>query len=935
MRPGEGKLVLLLQVQIFLIIAVLLLAKPAGNAIFLSRFGSAALPYMFILTAVVAAMISTAYSQALRFFSILRVNLWSLGLCLVILLTFSILVPIPGSRDIVAVGLYLWVALFGVLAASQFWMMASLVFDVRQAKRLFGPIGAGAIAGGIAGGYLASIIVANFGVRYLLYFATLCLIPIMLISIFIWKRYIANKESQLARKKKTARLRESPHQLIMGSKHLLLLCGIIATSVITAKLVDYQFSALASERFADEDRLTSFFGFWFSTFNVIGLVIQLLITQRIVQRMGVSGALAFLPAGLGLGGLVMFLVPGLGTAIFSRLVDGSLKQSLHRAGVEMLFLPVSSAVKERIKTYIDVLIDSVAGGLGGLLLLLLVDGLGISIVGISVPVVIFSAAWLFCVFLIREEYLDAFRDQLRHHRPQERPNRSKSRHKEVLEGFLRVLEDAKMDQNNKQLLYVLERTENITEERFKKPIQDLLTHAVPHVRARALRNLSLREGSPEILSSVIPLLVDEDLGVRNAAMEYCISHHLEETEELIREQLKSPESSIAGTAIVQLMVETRANPEMREYWNLAYEFNRRVAELKWLTGTEASAWRSKLLKAAGRSGSDLGKDFIEAQLESKDADAAREAIIAAGERLDERYLLRLIDFLSEAPFRPHAKSALEQFGLGLVIILPSYLKRRIIDLEDIRRLPAVLERINSQQTVDLLFAMIERFNPYDLELRLETLKALNAMKRDFPLLKMPTKRIFRHILSEVNTYQTTINTLEAQLRLRGSENAQELQEARNGLLNLLNQRQDGNLDRLFRLLGLRYQPADIIPIYRGLQAAERKEKISALEFLEILLENDIKRLVIPVIERGVRLSDPDLTGPSPSPEQLSEVQFKNFKRILRGRDTRLKLSVIYVIGQLKEHRYLPLLLRQLEASDKRVRDMAKKSFDSVFATVEI
>ena len=926
---------LLLQVQIFLIIAVLLLAKPAGNAIFLSRFGSSALPYMFILTALVAAVISTAYSQALRYFSILRVNLWSLGLCLLIILVFSVLIPMPGSREIVAIGLYLWVALFGVLAASQFWMMASLVFDVRQAKRLFGPIGAGAIAGGIAGGYLASIIVANFGVQYLLYLATACLIPIMLISIFIWKRYIANKESQLARKKKTARLLESPRQLIMGSKHLLLLCAIIATSVITAKLVDYQFAALASERFADEDRLIAFFGFWFSTFNVIGLVIQLLITQRIVQRLGVSGALAFLPAGLSLGGLMMFMVPGLGTVIFSKLIDGSLKQSLHRAGVEMLFLPINAAVKERIKTYIDVLIDSVAGGLGGLLLLLLVDGLGVSVVGISIPIVIFSITWLFCVFLIREEYLDAFRDQLRHLWPQQRPKRGKSRHKEVLEGFLRVLEDAKSGENNKQLLYVLERTENIAEERFKKPIQELLTHGVPHVRAQALRSLSLREGSPEILPNVIPLLIDEDLGVRNAALEYCISHHVEETEELIREQLKSLDSSIAGSAIVQLMVETRANPEMRTYWNLDYEFNRRVRDLERLTETEAFAWRSELLKAAGKSGSDLGKDFIEEQLESNDLDTVREAIMAAGERLDERYLLRLTEFLSEAPFRSHAKSALIQFELGLVTILPIYLKRQIIDIEDIRRLPAVLEGINSQQTVDLLFAIIERFYPYDLEIRLETFKALNGMKRDFPLLKMPGKRIFRHIQAEVNSYQMTINTLEAQLRLQGTESKKELQEARNGLLNLLHQRQDGNLDRLFRLLGLRYQPIDIVPIFRGLQATERKEKISALEFLDNLLESDLKRLVVPAIERGVRLANPGLTGPVPSLEQLEGIQFKTFKRILRGKDLRLKLSVIYVIGQLKEHRYLPLLLRQLEAPDKRVRDMARTSFDLVFATVEI
>lgn len=924
----------MLQIQIFIIIAVLLLAKPAGNAVFLARYGSASLPYMYILTALVAAIISTAYSQALRYFTFLRVNLWSLGISLLSLLIFAVLIPFPAARDVIAVSLYLWVALFGVLSASQFWMMASMVFDVRQAKRLFGPIGAGAIAGGIAGGYLASIIVGAYGLSALLFVATACLIPVMAISLYVWKRYISGKESQIARKKKTALLREMPHQLILSSKHLLLLCGIIATSVITAKLVDYQFSALAAERFANEDRLTSFFGFWFSTFNVIGLITQLLVTQRIVQRLGVSGALAFLPAGLGLGAIMMFIVPGLGAATLSRLIDGSLKQSLHRAGVEMLFLPVSAAVKERIKTYIDVLIDSVAGGLGGLLLLLLVDVLQVKVTGISVPVLVFVAGWLVCVFLVREEYMDAFRDQLRHLRPQQRPQRMRSRHKEVLEGFLRVLEDAKLSKDSQQLLYVLERTENLEEERFRVPIQELLTHAEAPIRAKALRNLSLRQGGPDILPIVIPLLEDSDLGVRNAAMEYCISHHLEETEELIREQLKSPDADIAGTALIQLVVETRANPEMQEYWSIDQQFQQRVRDLEWQPEEMAREWRRKLLVAAGRSGSGMGKNFIAEQLESDDPETVKAAILAAGERLDERYLLRLIDFLAEATYRPHAKSALVQFELGLVTLLPSYLKDELIGLEAVRRLPAVLERINSQQTVDLLFAMIERYHPEDLELRLETLRALNAMRRDFPLLTMPTKRIFRQILSEVKTYQTTITNLEAQLRLRQASNKEAVSQARNGLLNLLNQRQEGNLDRLFRLLGLRYLPADIIPIYRGLQAAGHQEKINALEFLDILLENSLKGLVIPVVEQGIRIAETDLSGRQPSAVDLHKIQYQNFQQILSGRDIRLRLSVIYLIGAMRDERYLPLLTHQLDAPDARVRDMAQKAFDQVFAAAK-
>ena len=918
---------MLLQVQIFLIIGVLLITKPAGSGIFLSRFGSDALPYMFIVTAVVAAIISTAYSQALKFFTILRVNLWSLGICLGVLAAFALLIPHTASRDIVAVGLYLWVALFGVLAASQFWMMASLVFDVRQAKRLFGPIGAGAIAGGIAGGYLATIIAGSLGVRALLFVAIAALVPVMLISIYVWRNYIAKQVSQLSRKKQTSQLRESPHRLILGSKHLMLLCGIIATSVITAKLVDYQFSALAAERYADEDQLTAFFGFWFSTFNVIGLGIQLVLTQRIVQRLGVAGALMFLPAGLAIGAVTMLFTPGLGAAVFSRLTDGSLKQSLHRAGVEMLFLPVSTAVKGRIKTYIDVLIDSVAGGLGGLLLLLLVDGLGVSIVGISFSVLLFVLGWFVCVLLVRDEYLEAFRDQLRHLRPRKNPRRLKSRHKEVLAGFMRVLEDAKTTPDNKQLLYVLERTDDLTDDKFHEPIVRLLGHAVPAVRAKALSSLALRSG-PDLLNHVVPLLVDKEVIVRNAALEYCISHHFEETKELIKEQLKDPDPDVSGTALIQLLVETRANPEMRKEWKLKQQFHFRRKELRWISGPTALAWRLKLLKAAGRSGSELGKNFIAEEMESLDLEVAKEAILAAGESLDERYLLRLIDFLSEAPYRPHAKSALVQYELGLVNLLPDYFKKGLIDIVDVRRLPAVLEKIPRQQTVDLLFAMIERHHPEDLEVRLEVLKSLNAMRRDFPLLQMPTKKVFRQILKETKTYQATIDNLQVQ-RSQRNANAEELQGARNGLLNLLQQRQEGNLDRLFRLLGLRYQPADIVPIFRGLHAANRQEKINALEFLDILLESELKRLVIPVVEQGIRLDEVDERSTLMTAEELRIAQFRNFQRILRGRDVRLKLSVIYLIGHTGNEQYMPLLRDNLESPDQRVRDMAGRAFDKI------
>ena len=50
----------------------------------------------------------------------------------------------------VSVAFYLMALLLGVLLISQFWTLANLVYDPRQAKRLFGFIGGGAPLGGIA-----------------------------------------------------------------------------------------------------------------------------------------------------------------------------------------------------------------------------------------------------------------------------------------------------------------------------------------------------------------------------------------------------------------------------------------------------------------------------------------------------------------------------------------------------------------------------------------------------------------------------------------------------------------------------------------------------------------------------------------------------------------------------------------------------------------
>ena len=935
-RPGEWGAIILLQLLVFLIICTLLIVKPTASALFLSEYGAVGLPYMFLATAVLAAIVSTGYSAALRRYSLLRVSVVSLVVCLLVLLGCASFVRLPLARPAVAAILYLWTALFGVLAASQFWMMASFVFDVRQAKRLFGLIGAGAIAGGIAGGYLTTLLAREIGTRNLILLAASLLVPCLILTAVVWRRYVARKQSVVARKKKVNAAYEAPHRLILESKHLLLLCGIVALSVTAAKLVDYQFSVLAAERYGDQDRLAAFFGFWYSTFNIVALVIQLVFTHRVVQGLGVSGALLFLPIGLGLGAMVMLFMPGLNAATLSRSVDGSLKQSLSRASVEMLFLPLDEDTKKKVKTYIDVFIDSLAGGLGGILLIALTQVLGFSAPAISWCVLLLVAGWLVSVVLIREEYIEAFRAQLSHLKPKEHRNRLKSHHRKVMASFLQVLEEGQMSTHEKQLLYVLERTDDLGET-FQEPVRRLLTHPSASVRSRALRSLYLQPGA-ELLEEVIPLLDDPELQVRSAAYDYLFSRPEAVGREVLEPLLSSEDPETAGAALVSLASETAHNEFSRREWGVSKRLRTRIRQLPQLPADERNRWYLHLLKAAGRSNTATGRAFIQRCLLREDEDILRYAILAAGESLHEDLIAPLLHQIVEPRLRPLVINALVQYQTGLLTSVPGLIRSGELSLAEVRRLPAVLEKIDHQQTVEVLLSLVERHFPHDLPLRMEVLRSLNALRRDFPKRSVPAKLIYRHIVTEARLYdsqQQRLNVLNLLLHVAQSEEEVNYREAS---INLLRQRMTGTFGRMFRLLGLRYPPADIIPVHLALTSENMAIQVSGIEFLDNLLELSLKRLIIPLLDRQQRMLNEQGAGYlalDADVGQLRRQEFKSLRRTLRGKDAGLKIAALRLISSLQDPQYLPILAHYAVTADasRKVRLVAKEALEQLRAAL--
>ncbi|MCB0587821.1 MAG: hypothetical protein KDD06_21190, partial [Phaeodactylibacter sp.] len=177
---------------------------------------------------------------------------------------------------------------------------------------------------------------------------------------------------------------------------------------------------------------------------------------------------------------------------------------------------------------------------------------------------------------------------------------------------------------------------------------------------------------------------------------------------------------------------------------------------------------------------------------------------------------------------------------------------------------------------------------------------------------------------EARLYQNTLSVLYIQaLNAEGEAEQSESYKARKSLIDLLERRLDGSLERMFRLVGLKYPPEDIIPIFKGVQSKQPNLRISAIEFLDNLLDMDFKKILIPIVETAMLETISDEAIRSLNLKIPSESEC--FELLLSGKDFRVKLAVLYLIGQLGDRQHLGLLEKCRHSPNEKVRAAAEKA----------
>lgn len=311
---------------------------------------------------------------------------------LLIFLTIS-----RGNQVWVGRAFFVWTSVFNLFVISVFWAFMVDVFSVDQGKRLFGFISVGGTLGAIVGAAITATLVLRVG-RLNLLLISAALLELSAQCVRFFPEMIAGETVSI--KKKT--VEESPvgggiwsgivHNV--RSPYLLGISTYMLLYALTSTLLYFQQVGIAASAYPDRSARTAFFAQIDLLVNVLTVLVQALLTGRLLKWFGVGVTLAILPALSVVGFAAMGVWPTLALLVIFLTLRRAGNFAIARPARETLFTVVSREDKYKAKNFIDTVVyrtgDQIGAWSSGAL-----SWSGLGLTGVSFVAAPIAAVWLF------------------------------------------------------------------------------------------------------------------------------------------------------------------------------------------------------------------------------------------------------------------------------------------------------------------------------------------------------------------------------------------------------------------------------------------------------------------------------------------------------------------------------------------------------------
>jgi len=900
-RPGDLGRGVLLCLCLFLVISSYKIGGVAGAALFLSRFQAGQLAYADIASSVLVAVVVLCYMPIARRVSLRDLLVGSMVFFAATYAGFWGLAHSNARMLWIYPALYVWVKIFGVLGATQIWTLANYVLTTREAKRVFGLVGGGAIAGAIFAGLVSKTLAKRLGTESLL--LTMALFIILCAGLVIWvsrmgRVLVGDEQTTPGRSSETAPTRSpaASLQLLISSPYLRAIAAVICISSLVTTLTGWQFYALGQQFLVKKDAMAIFFGDFYFYVGLAGLLFQFLLTSRFLRRFGIGAALFVLPVTVLLGSTGLLFLGTLASAVVLKGADQTLRYSIDRSTTELLYLPIPARVKLQVKWFIDTLIWRLGDGMSGLFVLIFATWLHWPARQISWIALMLVGGWLVAASLARKQYVATLKETVTQHRIDVEQTTAPILDRSTTD----VLATSLSASDPNEILYALGFFEAEQQRAAHPVIRALLSHSAPEVRQKAIAILSAagdKAATPEIQK----LLRDPELGVRTAALLF-LSHHAHIDPLTAIEELGDFPDFSVRSAVVAFLAQPGEAQNLEAARNI---LDSMVNE----EGAQALHSRVEAARLLGEI-PDCFDPLLAKLLADSETQVVCEAIRSVGILRKRRLVPELLDKLGDSRLAPSAAQALGGFGDSIVGGLRDHLCDPSLPVAARREIPNVLVTLGSPAAASVL---LENLLQGDTTLRFRTIAALNKLHRMNPQIGMDAQMLETVLAAEILGHYRSYQILATIGAAPGSDDP---------LFRALQESMQQELERIFRLLSLLHPHLDFHGVYIGLQSASVSVHDNALELLDNVLKSHLRDMLMPLLESKVTVAERAQIAQRLVHTKI-ESQEQAVAELVASEDPWLKSCGAYAIGTLGIKSLEGELNRCLNEPDPLLRETAR------------
>lgn len=814
-RPDERRGVVGAFLVLFGLLAGHTVLETARDALFLSRLPASRLPWVYLAMAAAAVALWRIQGKGLRRFS----GGGGLGALMLFCsaVTFGFWVLGSWSSPLALGALYVWSGLVGTITAVQFWLALGERYTITQAKRLYKLIGAGSVLGAVAGASLARVVGERFGGGPLVLTAAILFAVTGLAALGLLRGRTRVESDNLPTADPVSVRQWAT--LLRGHPYVPRLAGLVLVSTVALTLADYVFKSQVAQNI-DRAALPGFFATVYMVLNVLALIAQFALTGWLLRVAGLHRALWVLPVLMALGAGGVALGGGLVLALLMKGADGTLRYSLHRTSIELLFLPIPDGLRARVKPLIDVLGQRGGQAIASVFILSEIV-LRRGDVVLSLAVAVLCVVWIAWAIDLRPHYLELFRTALR--------QGTMRRDADAPELDLEALEALFAALNSRDDVEVVAALDLLAEEGRVRLIPALiLYHPSADVVLRALDLLG-PSGRTDFVPVADRLLSHQNAEIRAAALR--ARNAATPDERLLRSAMEDASPLVQATSLVGLVSAGWASDDVQ-----------RASDA--LMNTRFPEAPRALARAIRLQPSPAFHDVVLELGQSADREVQAQAALAMQAMGNLEFMPALLPLLAPHEVREAARSALVSFGPPALAFLDQALADETLPHEIRRHLPRTMSRFPAEEAAPLLLRRLVTED--DGMVRFKILRGLGRLVTGRP--DVP--------LDEAVLREATARTLEAAFRLvdwrltleRGArEMPARATPGHDLLVSLLRDKEVHTRERVFRLLDLRLRGQDLERIYRGLASTDPKVQASSRELLEALLQSPMREAVLALV----------------------------------------------------------------------------------------